>query len=221
MESGPCLILLGGPGSGKGTHGKAIAEALDWTHFSTGAYFRHEIEQQTPLGKLALAHISRGELVPDDSTLGLVKEMLGTLPGGRGFLLDGYPRSASQARDLQQLLQQRGHTLATAVFLNVSDGEILRRLSGRLTCRACQKTYHRDSLPPENPGKCSCGGDLYQRDDDNPRNIRKRLLQFHKLNRPLLDFYKKFGKLREIQAEGSREKVSARAIAAARSSLTP
>jgi adenylate kinase len=217
--SGSCLVLLGGPGSGKGTHGKAIAEALGWIHCSTGVHFRRHMENNTPLGRLAREYIGRGELVPDQATLGLVGEILKPLAPDQGFILDGYPRSRPQAVDLDGLLRQRGNRLIAALFLHVSDGEILRRLSGRLTCQDCQKIYHRESHPPPRPGFCSCGGKLYQREDDHPENIRRRLREFHRLNGPLLDYYRSQNLLREMRAEGPIEEVAQRAVATAKQAL--
>jgi adenylate kinase len=212
-----CLVLLGGPGSGKGTHGRAIAKALKLTHISTGEKFREHMEAGTPLGVLARSHIDHGELVPDDVTAKFLRQILGELGPGEGFVLDGYPRTLPQGRDLQTILWDAGRRLTVVIALNVSDKEMLRRLSGRLTCRRCHATFHQENTPPPEPGRCpACNGELYQRDDDNPETIRKRIKIYQERTRPLADFFRSQGLYREVDAEGPKEEVSGRVLSALR-----
>lgn len=197
------LVLLGGPGSGKGTHGQALADAFSLRHLSTGAHFRRHMAKKTEWGLLAQGYIDRGRLVPDEVATRLLTDLLNELPAGEGFVLDGYPRSLVQARDLKGILVQRGQHLSAALYLKISEEEIVRRLSGRLTCRRCEQTFHEISNPPAVPGVCpACGGELYRRDDDQPDTIRKRVEVFHRSAAPLLEFYREENLLCEIEAEG-------------------
>jgi adenylate kinase len=211
---------LGCPGSGKGTHGQVIADTLRLKHISTGDYFRSEIASHTPLGVLAATYINRGQLVPDTVATQLLAQILSRLEPQQGFILDGYPRSRPQADDLRQLLAQQHRALTAVFYLKVSDEEIMRRLSGRLTCRLCQKTFHQIFDPPLQPNICpACGGELYQRDDDKPKTIEKRLQVFHALTEPLITFYREQGVLHEIDAEGRMDVVRALVKAAAQTLL--
>ena len=212
-------MLLGGPGSGKGTHGQALAEALGFQHLSSGEHFRDHIRRQTPLGRRAAEFIERGQLVPDALAIELVRAMFGGCPDASGFVLDGYPRSLAQAEALEKVVSEFGCVVARALYLDVSDEEIVRRLSGRLTCRACGRTCHETSNPPVRPGVCdACGGELFRRTDDEPATIRQRIAVFHRLIAPLRDFYRATGRLTEIAAEGPAQEVSTRVIATAKSS---
>ena len=210
----PVIILLGGPGSGKGTHGQTLASALGFPHLSSGEHFRDHIRRGTPLGLRARERIDAGQLVPDEMAVELVRGMLGSSPHARGFVLDGYPRSLGQAEALQVLAPELGIVIAKTVFLQVSDQEIVRRLSGRLTCRACGATCHEDFKPPASPGVCdSCGGALFRREDDEPTTIRNRIAQFHEMTAPVVDFYRAAGLLTEVAAEGTTNEVGARVVA--------
>jgi adenylate kinase len=210
------IVLLGGPGSGKGTHGQALAEALGFQHLSSGAHFRDHIRQKTPLGRRAMEPIAKGQLVPDEVTLELVRTMFGGSPDATGFVLDGYPRSLAQAEALEGLVPALGCVVRQTLYLAVSDDEIVRRLSGRLTCRSCGKTGHESSRPPDRSRVCElCGGELFRREDDQPAIIRQRVALFHRTIGPLLDFYRATDRLVEIAAEGPVPEVSARVIAQA------
>lgn len=156
-DARPVIVLLGGPGSGKGTHGQTLARALGFQHLSSGEHFRDHIRRATPLGLRAQDKIEAGQLVPDEMAVELVREMIGSSPEARGFVLDGYPRSLAQAEALQVLASELGIVIAKTVFLQVSDEEIVRRLSGRLTCRACGATCHETFKPPALPGVCDPG----------------------------------------------------------------
>lgn len=216
----PVVVLLGGPGSGKGTHGRAVAEALGLDHVSTGDRFREEIQAGSPLGKRAQAAIQQGRFAPDDVASELLGNILAERPYGAGLVLDGYPRTRAQAMILPELLSPHGLALRAVIHLALNDEEIIARLSGRLTCRACGETCHQTYQPPRQPGVCDlCGGELYRRADDEPETIRKRLAMFHETEGPLLEVYRSGPLWVEIDGCGPIEEVKARAIAAASSRL--
>ena len=148
VSSTAVVVLLGGSGSGKGTHGKALAAALGYEHLSSGEHFRDHIRQATPLGRRAGEFIKNGQLVPDELAIELVRAMLGGCPAANGFVLDGYPRSLVQAEALEEIASTLGCVVTQTLYLAVSDDEIVRRLSGRLTCRVCGRTCHETSKPP-------------------------------------------------------------------------
>ena len=213
-HSRPVVVLVGGPGSGKGTHGQALAEALGYQHLSSGAHFRDHIRRETPLGRRAREPIENGRLVPDEVASELVRAMLGGCPDASGFVLDGYPRSLPQAEALEGIATALGGEVTQTLYLATSDDEMVRRLSGRLTCRTCGRTCHETSKPPALPGVCkACGGELFRRADDEPATIRQRVAVFHRMIGPVLDFYRETGRLVEIAAEGPVHEVSARVIA--------
>ncbi len=217
----PVVVLLGGPGSGKGTHGQALAAALGYQHLSSGEHFRDHIRRETPLGRRAREFIESGQLVPDEVAGELVRAMLGGSPDASGFVLDGYPRSLAQAEALETIVATLDCAVTQTLYLAIADDEIVRRLSGRLTCRACGRTCHEISQPPARPGVCdACGGELFRRADDEPATIRQRVAVFHRLIGPLLDFYRATGHLVEIAAEGPVHEVSARVIATAKNVRT-
>ncbi|NJK92068.1 MAG: AAA family ATPase [Blastochloris sp.] len=164
------LVVLGGPGSGKGTQGLALAQRLGLPHLSTGEHFREEIKQQTPLGLEAARHINLGHLVPDSLATQLLLRLLEHHPMEQGFILDGYPRSLRQALDLDQHLHHHGCRLNAALYLKVSDAEILRRLGGRLLCRQCQKSFHREFNPPGPDNTCPDCPNLPPTGRRQPRN---------------------------------------------------
>lgn len=212
------LVLLGGPGSGKGTQAEQLTKHLNLPHIATGDLFRENLKQETDLGKLAKTYMNRGELVPDDVTESMVRERLTRPDTADGFILDGFPRTLPQAEALTEMLTEMQRRLAGVLYINVSDDEIVRRLSGRLICRNCQTPYHLEFKPPAQPGRCDvCGGELYQRDDDNPETVRARLKTFHGQTAPLVDYYQAAGLLIEIDGEGDVAGVSERTLAAARS----
>jgi adenylate kinase len=217
------FVLLGGPGSGKGTHGQALAQHLGLQHLSTGAHFRDHIARRTPLGHLAQKKIDQGKLLPDDVANDLMRDLLQEAPDAAGFVLDGYPRSLPQAHALKKMLAERNLSVTAAIYLEVSDQSIIERLSGRLTCRQCGQTYHEKFHPPAETGTCdSCHSQsLYRREDDEPVTIQKRLDVFHQMIQPLLDFYRDENLLISVQAEGERSKVTDRVIASVQSPQPP
>lgn len=210
-------MLLGGQGSGKGTHGQALAAVLGYQHLSSGDHFRDHIRRTTPLGRRAQESIESGQLVPDEVARELARAMLGGCSDASGFVLDGYPRSLAQAEALETIVSALGCEVTQTLHLAISDDEIVRRLSGRLTCRPCGRTCHETSKPPARAGGGdACGGELFRRTDDEPATIRQRVAVFRRMIDPLLDFYRATGRLVEIAAEGPVHEVSARVIAKAR-----
>jgi adenylate kinase len=207
------VVLLGGPGSGKGTQAVNLSGSLRVPHISTGDLFRENLRRQTDLGRLAKSYMDRGELVPDEVTEEMVRDRLDQADAFDGFLLDGFPRSLVQAEALDEILAGGGRRLVAAVQITVSDEEIVRRLSGRLVCRNCGTSYHIEFKPPSVASICDvCGGELYRRDDDSPEAIKARLRTFHGNERPLLDYYGQGGVLHEIDGEGPPQQVTSRAL---------
>ncbi len=209
------LVLFGAPGSGKGTQAERLNKELGLPHVATGDLFRENLRQQTELGKLAKTYMDRGELVPDNVTEGMVRERLARRDMLCGFLLDGFPRTLPQAEALNEILQEMDRHLAGVLYINVPDAEIIKRLSGRLICRQCQTPYHVDFKKPQQPGVCDrCGGQLYQRDDDNAETVKARLRTFHGQTAPLIEYYRSAGILVEIPGTGSVEEISAAVLVA-------
>ena len=211
------LVLLGGPGSGKGTQAEQLSKQLNLPHIATGDLFRDNLKQATGLGKLAQTYMTRGELVPDDVTEAMVEERLARPDARDGFILDGFPRTLAQAQALMKMMDRLQRRIIGVLYIKVSDEAIVSRLSGRLICRACQTPYHQQFKPPQQSGVCDrCGGELYQRDDDNPNTVRARLKTFHGQTEPLIEYYSKSGLLHEIAGEGNVDEVVARTLAAVR-----
>ena len=211
------IVLLGGPGSGKGTQAELLGAQTRLAHIATGDLFRENLRQATELGRLAKTYMDRGELVPDDVTEAMVEERLARPDAANGFILDGFPRTLPQAGALEEMLARLERRLAGVLYINVSDEAIVGRLSGRLICRNCQVPYHRQLKPPKKAGVCdSCGGELYQRADDNPSTIRARLVTFHGQTEPLIDHYREAGLLHEISGENAVSEVAGRCLATVR-----
>jgi adenylate kinase len=214
VASTDVIVLLGGPGSGKGTHGLALAAALGYRHLSSGEHLRNHIRRATPLGRQARKFIENGQLVPDELVTELIQTLLGDRSNAGGFVVDGYPRSLPQAEALERVAPAVHCAVTHALYLAISDDEIMRRLSGRLTCRACGRTWHETSNPPARRGVCDhCGSELSRRADDEPATIRRRIDLFHHMIDPLLKFYRETGRLVQVAAEGVVREVSARVIA--------
>lgn len=209
------LVLLGGPGSGKGTQAELLSRRLQLPHIATGDLFRENLKRETDLGKLAKTYMERGELVPDAITDAMVAERLARSDAQPGFILDGFPRTLHQAHALTDLMARMRRRLATVLYIHVPDEEIVRRLSGRLICRNCQSPYHTLFNPPKKPGVCDrCGGELYQRSDDTPSTVRARLATFHDQTEPLIAFYREAGLLQQIEGVGELAHVRDRSLAA-------
>ncbi|WFE42412.1 adenylate kinase [Micromonospora sp. WMMD998] len=212
------LVLVGPPGAGKGTQAEFIAAHLSVPKISTGDIFRANVTQGTPLGVEAKRYMDAGKLVPDDVTINMVRGRLAEPDAGEGFLLDGFPRTTPQAAELDKLLADLGGSLDLVLELVVDDDEVIRRLSGRRTCRGCGKIWHVEFDATTRDGICDrCGAELFQRDDDKPETIAARLREYADKTAPLVDYYGAQGKLVGIDATGPVEDVTVRAIDALRS----
>jgi adenylate kinase len=212
------LVLVGPPGAGKGTQAEFIAANLAVPKISTGDIFRANVTAGTPLGIEARRYMDGGQLVPDEVTINMVAERLAEGDAGDGFLLDGFPRTVPQASALDKLLADLGVGLDLVLELVVDDDEVIRRLSGRRTCRGCSKIWHIVFDVPQLEGTCDrCGGELYQRDDDKAETVSERLRVYARDTSPLVDFYGAQGKLVGIDATGPVEDVTVRATDALRS----
>ena len=203
------VVLLGPPGAGKGTQAKLLAQALGVPHVSSGDLFRDHLGRKTDLGLLAKEYIDRGDLVPDDVTVAMVIERLGRPDCRDGVVLDGFPRTLSQAKALDDQLDERGQRVSVVPLAQVRDEEIVRRLSARRVCRNCGTVYNLVFNPPPTEGTCECGGELYQRDDDNPETVRNRLYTYYKETSPLIGYYFAKGLLVEVDGEQAIEDVQA------------
>lgn len=198
----PCIILLGAPGSGKGTRAAVLSEILGIPQIATGDLFRKNLKEMTAIGKVAKSYIDKGELVPDEVTANMLKERLQESDAKNGFLLDGFPRTIAQAEMLDKIMAEQNGKINAVIYLNVDDEVIVDRLSGRLICAKCQTPYHKTSNPPKKEGVCDkCGGELMTRADDNPETIRNRLKVFHQSTFPLVEFYSKRGLVTEISGK--------------------
>ncbi len=188
------IILMGPPGAGKGTQATKIEDAFHLPHISTGDMFREAIAAGTELGKQAKAIIEAGGLVPDEITIGLVKERLAKDDCAKGYLLDGFPRTIAQAEALTKMGPEIGREVSLVVDISVPDDELTKRIAGRRVCPTCGASYNVHFLPPKVEGKCDrCNGDLKQRKDDNEASFAIRLANYHSQTAPLIDYYKKQG----------------------------
>jgi adenylate kinase len=209
------LVLVGPPGAGKGTQAEFIAEYFDIPKISTGDIFRGNVSGGTELGRQAKKFMDAGDLVPDDVTNAMVRDRLARPDAAEGFLLDGFPRNVAQAEELNRVLCEVNAPLSVVLDLEVDHDEVVRRLSGRRTCKKCGHVWHLQYDPPRMEGICDrCGGELYQRDDDHPETVRHRLEVYAEQTAPLIDFYRDEDKLVAIDAVGAVEDVTERAIEA-------
>ncbi len=193
------IILMGPPGAGKGTQAKKIIAAYDIPHISTGDMFREAIKAGTPLGRLAATYINKGDLVPDEVTIGLVKERLGQRDCQRGYLLDGFPRTLPQAQALDGLAKEIGRPVNAVIDFTATRPELIRRITGRRVCSVCGAPYHVDTMKPKVEGVCdACGGPLMQRKDDNLEALTVRLDHYEVSTKPLIAFYEKQGLLKRV-----------------------
>ncbi len=207
------IILLGPPGVGKGTQGARLRDRYHIPLISMGDILREAVREGTPLGKEAKSYMDKGELVPDDVVVGIVGERLKGEDCSRGFILDGFPRTIAQAEALERLLEKEGKEITHVILLDVPEDEIIRRLSGRRLCKVCGAAYHLVFNPPKEEGRCDrCGGELYQRDDDNEETIKARLEVYHSQTTPLVEYYEKKGLLRRVDGvdtiEGIFERIT-------------
>lgn len=210
-------VLVGPPGAGKGTQAQILASELSIPKVSTGDIFRANVSGGTELGRTAKSYMDRGDLVPDEVTNEMVRGRLAEEDAREGFLLDGFPRNVPQAETLDSMLKDMGTALDAVLELKVDEEEVVKRLSGRRSCRECGRVYHVDYDAPRAAGVCdACGGELYQRDDDREEVIRHRLEVYREQTEPLVAYYRDRGVLVAIEATGAVEDVTARAVAALR-----
>jgi adenylate kinase len=210
------IILLGPPGAGKGTHAARLVQELGVSHLSTGDMLRAAVAERTPLGFEAKRYMDAGELVPDELVIGIVRERL-LREKPTAVLFDGFPRTVAQAEALEKVATEAGLPEAQVIYLTVGDEEVVARLSGRHQCRSCGAIYNRryDNLEAGDPCP-TCEGEVYQRDDDQPEAIRRRLAVYREQTSPLIDYYRQRGRLTEVQAEGDTvAAISDRVLAAA------
>lgn len=207
------IVLLGAPGAGKGTQAKTISEKLAIPHISTGDIFRFNIKGNTPLGIKAKAYIDKGELVPDELTVEIVKDRLGNSDCEKGFILDGFPRTIPQAEFLDQVLIQMNIELDVTLLIDVKDEDIIERLSGRRVCTNCGATYHVVFNPTKAEGICDvCNSSVIQRADDAYETVLSRLETYHKQTQPLIKYYEKAGKLLVAKGAGEVEETTSRVM---------
>lgn len=209
------LVLLGPPGVGKGTQAELLCQSLGTCHLSTGDVFRAASCQNepSPALKSALDAMRRGELVSDGLVVSMVQERSGCLSCSGGFLLDGFPRTVSQAEALDELLEREGVAIDAVLAYELPLTEIVDRLSGRRTCSKCKAVYHVSARPPHKEGACDlCGGELIQREDDRPESIRVRMQAYEESTRPLADYYSRNGRLVSVSADGSPEEILERSL---------
>lgn len=211
------IVLVGPPGAGKGTQAQFISSHLSIPKISTGDIFRDNVKRSTALGRRAKTYMDRGDLVPDEITIAMVRDRLSDDDAQEGFLLDGFPRNVPQAEVLKKMLAEFDGRLDVVLELVVDDDEVVRRLSGRRTCRRCGRVWHVLFDPPSRESVCDdCGGELFQRDDDREETIRHRLEVYQEQTAPLVSFYADEGILVGIDATGPVEDVTDRALAALR-----
>ena len=209
------IILLGPPGAGKGTQAARLVEATGLVHVATGDMFRENVRGGTELGLLAKSYMDRGELVPDEVTIAMLRERLDRPDAAAGSLLDGFPRTTEQARALDDALAQRGQAVDAALLIDVPPDEVRARLGGRWTCAADGAVYHETNNPPAAAGVCDgCGAALTQRDDDTPAAIDRRLTVYERQTAPLIAFYEAAGRLVRIDGARAPADVSADLLAA-------
>ncbi|CAD2072579.1 Adenylate kinase [Jeotgalicoccus aerolatus] len=202
------IIIMGLPGAGKGTQAAKIIKKYSIPHISTGDMFRLAIKNDTDLGRQAKAFMDQGELVPDEVTVGIVRERLSQSDAKGGFLLDGFPRTVEQAEALNNIMEELGSQIDQTIYVEVPEEELMNRLTGRRICETCGSTYHLVFNPPKTEGICDLdGGKLYQREDDNPETVQNRLEVNTKQTAPLLDFYKDLGVLATVDGSKDIEEV--------------
>jgi adenylate kinase len=202
------IILLGPPGSGKGTQALKLGEQYHIPQISTGDILRGAVKERTPLGVEAQGYMDQGKLVPDEVVVGIVRERLMAADCNGGFILDGFPRTLPQAEALDDTLQGMQRKIDHVISVEVDNEELLRRLTGRRTCRTCGTMYHLIFNPPKKDGICDqCGGELYQRDDDQEATIRARLQVYEEQTAPLIAYYRNKGLVRSIDGVGAIEEI--------------
>ena len=202
------LILLGPPGAGKGTQAQKIVDGYHIPQISTGDILRAAVKEKTSLGVKAKSFMDQGQLVPDDLVIGIIEERLRVKDCHRGFVLDGFPRTIAQAEALQPILANMGKSIDHVINIEVEDEELVRRLTGRRTCKDCGAMFHIHFHPPKREGVCDrCGGALYQRDDDKEETIRTRLKEYQRQTAPLIHYYQQKKTFRSIHGVGGQDQI--------------
>ncbi|MBS3909904.1 MAG: adenylate kinase [Actinobacteria bacterium] len=201
------VILLGPPGAGKGTQAEGIVKEYGLVHISTGDMLRAAVKNGTEMGLKAQEYMTKGALVPDEVVVGIVRDRIVEPDCEKGFLLDGFPRTVGQADELDKALKTMGKNIDAVVNIVVGDEELLGRLTGRRICKACQRPYHMMFKPPATEGVCECGGELYQRADDNDETVKNRLDVYHNQTSPLIEYYSKQGIIIDIDGAKSVNEV--------------
>jgi len=211
------ILLLGAPGSGKGTQAALLIKELDIPHIASGDLFRENLKHNTELGQLAKSYMDKGQLVPDEVTANMMEDRLSRTDAAKGFILDGFPRTLPQAEALSEIMTKLDRSILGVFYIKASDDLIISRLSSRLICRQCQTPYNLKGRKPKQTGVCDeCGGELYQRDDDKPETVKARLKVFHTQTAPLIDYYTRAGLVHELDAETGLEAVTKQALATIR-----
>jgi adenylate kinase len=209
------IVLLGPPGVGKGTQAKILSERTGLAHISSGDLFRENLKNQTALGQLAQTYMSKGELVPDDVTIAMIRERLGRADCQSGALLDGFPRTPAQADALEAMLEEFKGRVNAAFFIIGDEATLVDRLSGRWTCRANGHIFNEKFNPPKEAGKCDFdGSELYQRDDDKAETVKRRIQVYLEQTSPLINYYRDHGKLIEIDGMQTIEQVTQSLVSA-------
>jgi len=205
------IILLGPPGAGKGTQAKMLVEKYHIPQISTGDILRAAVKEGTQLGKEAKSYMDKGELVPDSVVIGIVEERIQEPDCEKGYMLDGFPRTVPQAKALDEMLQKFDSEIDHVVSIEVPQDELVKRLTGRRTCRECGAGFHVMFDPPKQEGVCDkCGGELYQRDDDNEETVRSRLQVYDSQTKPLIEYYQAQGKIRPVDGVGDIKEIFGR-----------
>ncbi len=205
------IVLLGAPGAGKGTLAGALKDQLGVHHISTGDLIRAEIKGGTSIGLEIKRYVESGGLVPDEVVTRMIEgKVVATAKDGKGYMFDGFPRTSAQATDLDKILTKNGMMVDFALYMEASIDIVLKRLTGRRVCKACGALYHLTNMPSRQAGICdTCGGELYQRADDNEETIKKRMTVYNDSTKPIIDYYKAQGKLKTINADHGADKVKA------------
>jgi adenylate kinase len=201
------VVLIGPPGSGKGTQAELLRDRMEFVHYSTGEVFRDHIARKTPVGLEVEEYVVSGRLVPDEVVLDVVNAFLAE-HAGKPILYDGFPRTIPQAEGLDEVLDENGVHIDAAVLVDLADDEVVKRLTARRQCRKCNRIYNLSFKPPRSAGRCDdCGGELYQRKDDSEATIRDRLRVYHRQTKPVIHYYSEQQKLHRVAGELGRDRV--------------